>query len=37
LLIVGQRDFPMLEGDAKAFVEKATKAGATARMFVAKG
>jgi acetyl esterase/lipase len=37
LLVVGERDFPMLEGDAKAFVEKAKAAGAEAALFVAKG
>jgi acetyl esterase/lipase len=37
LLVVGERDFPMLEGDAKAFVEKAKEAGADATLFVAKG
>jgi arylformamidase len=37
LLVVGERDFPMLEGDAKAFVEKAKGAGAEAALFVAKG
>jgi acetyl esterase/lipase len=37
LLIVGERDFPMLEGDAKAFVDRATAEKATAAMFVTKG
>jgi acetyl esterase/lipase len=37
LLVVGERDFPMLEGDAKAFVEKTKEAGADASLFVAKG
>jgi acetyl esterase/lipase len=36
LLIVGDRDFPMLEGDAKAFVEKATAEKARASMMAAK-
>jgi acetyl esterase/lipase len=37
LLVVGQWDFPMLEGDAKRFAEKAKEAGATVHTFVAKG
>lgn len=37
LLIVGERDFPMLESDAKAFVERAAAEKATAAMFVTKG
>ncbi|MFO0844069.1 MAG: alpha/beta hydrolase [Gemmataceae bacterium] len=37
LLIVGERDFPMLEGDAKAFVERAKKEKASADMMVTKG
>ena len=37
LLIVGDRDFPMLEGDAKAFIAKANGLGRTADLFVAKG
>jgi acetyl esterase/lipase len=37
LLIVGERDFPMLEADAKAFVEKAKEAQATAASVVTKG
>ena len=37
LLVVGERDFPMLEGDARAFVAKAKEAGADASLFVAKG
>ncbi len=37
LLVVGERDFPMLEGDARAFVEKAKEAKAEAALFVAKG
>jgi acetyl esterase/lipase len=36
LLVVGGRDFPMLEGDAKAFVEKAKGVNAPATLFVAK-
>jgi acetyl esterase/lipase len=36
LLIVGDRDFPMLAGDAKAFAEKAKDVGATVRTSVAK-
>jgi acetyl esterase/lipase len=35
LLIVGDKDFPMLEGDAKVFVEKAKAAKATASLSVA--
>lgn len=37
LLIVGERDFPMLENDAKAFVERAAAEKASASMFVTKG
>jgi acetyl esterase/lipase len=37
LLVVGERDFPMLEGDGKAFVAKAKGAGAEAALFVARG
>jgi acetyl esterase/lipase len=36
LLVVGDRDFPMLEGDAKAFAEKAQEAGADVSVLVAK-
>jgi acetyl esterase/lipase len=36
LLVVGERDFPMLEGDAKAFVEKAKGVNVVAALFVAK-
>jgi hypothetical protein len=36
LLIVGERDFPMLERDAKAFAEKAKTSGAAVRTSVAK-
>jgi arylformamidase len=37
LLVVGERDFPMLEGDAKKFVEKARGCGVEAAFFMAKG
>jgi acetyl esterase/lipase len=37
VLIVGERDFPMLEGDAKAFSTKANDAGAKVIVSVAKG
>jgi hypothetical protein len=37
LLVVGERDFPMLEGDARAFVEKAQALKRNAGLFVAKG
>jgi len=37
LLIVGERDFPMLEGDAKAFARKAKDAGVNAVVSVVKG
>jgi acetyl esterase/lipase len=36
LLVVGDRDFPMLAGDAKAFAEKAKEAGAEVSILVAK-
>lgn len=36
LLIVGDRDFPMLEGDAKRFAEKAKGVGITVETFTAK-
>jgi acetyl esterase/lipase len=36
LLIVGERDFPMLESDAMAFAEKAKEVGAKVSVFVAK-
>lgn len=36
LLVVGERDFPMLEGDAKSFVEKAKGFNVAATMSVAK-
>jgi acetyl esterase/lipase len=35
LLVVGGRDFPMLEGDAKAFVGKAKGVNASAGLFIA--
>jgi acetyl esterase/lipase len=35
LLVVGGRDFPMLEGDAKAFIEKAKGVKVSATLFVA--
>jgi acetyl esterase/lipase len=37
LLVVGDKDFPMLEGDARAFAEKAKAAGRAVTTFVAKG
>jgi len=37
LLVVGEKDFPMLEADAKAFAEKAAGLGATVKTFTAKG
>jgi acetyl esterase/lipase len=37
LLIVGEKDFPMLEGDARSFAEKATKVGREVNLFVGKG
>jgi acetyl esterase/lipase len=37
LLVVGERDFPMLEGDAHAFVEKVKGVGGSAALFVAPG
>lgn len=36
LLVVGERDFPMLPGDAKSFVEKAVAAQVSATLVVAK-
>jgi acetyl esterase/lipase len=36
LLVVGERDFPMLADDAKAFAEKAAAVGSPVRVFVAK-
>jgi len=37
LLVVGSQDFPMLEGDARAFIEKAKALDRRAALFVAKG
>jgi acetyl esterase/lipase len=37
LLVVGERDFPMLQSDAKAFAERANAGKATASMYVTKG
>jgi len=37
LLVVGERDFPMLEGDARSFVDKAMKACVYASFYLAKG
>ncbi len=37
LLVVGERDFPMLEADARAFVEKAKGEKASASQYLAKG
>jgi acetyl esterase/lipase len=37
LLVVGEKDFPMLEGDAKAFAEKAKGVGKDVPTFVSKG
>jgi acetyl esterase/lipase len=37
ILVVGEKDFPMLEGDAKAFVERAAAEKARASLFVTKG
>ncbi len=37
LLIVGERDFPMLEADAGTFVQRAREQKATAASFVSKG
>jgi acetyl esterase/lipase len=37
LLVVGEKDFPMLEGDARAFVEKAKGVGREVTTFVGKG
>jgi acetyl esterase/lipase len=37
LLIVGDKDFPMLEGDAKRFAEKAKGLGVTMPVIIAKG
>jgi acetyl esterase/lipase len=37
LLVVGEKDFPMLESDARRFAEKAKKAGRKVTTFVGKG
>jgi acetyl esterase/lipase len=37
LLVVGERDFPMLEGDARLFAAKARRAGREVATFVGKG
>lgn len=37
LLVVGEKDFPMLEGDARAFAEKAKGVGREVATFIAKG
>jgi acetyl esterase/lipase len=37
LLIVGEKDFPMLERDSRTFAEKAEKAGRRITIFVGKG
>ncbi len=37
LLVVGEKDFPMLEGDARRFAEKAKKAGREVTTFVGPG
>jgi acetyl esterase/lipase len=37
LLVVGERDFPMLEGDAKAFAKKAEGVDVPVAVFLAKG
>jgi acetyl esterase/lipase len=37
LLVVGEKDFPMLEGDARAFAEKAKAVGREVTTFVGKG
>jgi acetyl esterase/lipase len=37
LLVVGERDFPMLAGDAKSFVAKAQVVGVPAAWYLAKG
>jgi hypothetical protein len=34
-LVVGQRDFPMLEADARSFVEKAAALKSPADLFIA--
>jgi acetyl esterase/lipase len=37
LLVVGQKDFPMLEGDARAFAEKAKRVGREVPVLLGKG
>jgi acetyl esterase/lipase len=37
LLVVGEKDFPMLQGDARTFAEKAKQVGSEATLFVGKG
>ncbi len=37
LLVVGERDFPMLEGDAKAFAKRAKEMDVPVEVFLAKG
>jgi acetyl esterase/lipase len=37
LLVVGDRDFPTLEGDARAFAAKAKAVGAPVEVYVAEG
>jgi len=37
LLVVGEKDFPMLEGDARAFAAKAKELGKEVSLFVGKG
>jgi acetyl esterase/lipase len=37
LLIVGEKDFPMLEGDARAFARRAKEVGRTVTVFVGPG
>jgi acetyl esterase/lipase len=37
LLVVGEKDFPMLEKDAQAFAEKAKEVGGKVTTFIGKG
>jgi acetyl esterase/lipase len=37
LLVVGERDYPMLAGDARAFTEKAKGVGGSVATYVAAG
>jgi hypothetical protein len=37
LLVVGERDFPMLYGDARAFAKKAMGVGRDVTIFIGKG